>query len=261
MVRIRCAMPIIALVCLSLPSMSQKMDQKPKPNNAEPERVTATVEEVQKGVFPEVELKLSTEGLGTWFARPLYKRSRGKVTDFADPDNVANFAAYYLLPGDMISLERSGQRRGITHTIWEVTRIKRLGEKSLTSPPVTTGKLEGSVAAGRASYRVGEPVRIAFRVANVSRETIELRFPSGQQYDFVIYRNEKPVWHWSKDRAFTMAFSTRKLKAGEELVFSEDWNQILDDSKEAEPGLYKVAASLTTSGPQRLEAWAIFEIR
>jgi hypothetical protein len=225
------------------------------------DKITAIVREVQQGTFPEVELKLWSAEEGEWYGAPRYTESGRKTAGFfVDPDNVRHFAAYYLQPGDVVSLKRVQARRGVTHIVWEIQDIERLPQGTQVATPASGHDLIGAVDAGVGSHAQGVPVPITFTVRNVSRETMALTFPSGQLYEFVVYQDEDPVWHWSRGRFFTQALQTRSLKAGEEWVFSEEWDQTLDDGRQAESGVYKIVASLTTSGEDKAETMAIFEI-
>jgi len=244
-----------------MPSVGQKVDGLGEELRDATEVVTAIVQEVRQGAFPEVELKLASAAEGEWHGAPRYKSSgRRDVRFFSDVENVRDFAAYYLVPGDVISVNRAGARRGTTHVVWEIDNIKRLPSGTPLEPPKDGEKLRGSAGTDQGSYAKGDRVRIAFTVRNVSRETLDLRFSSGQQYEIVVYRNEVPVWHWSKGLAFTMALWTKKIESGEEMVFSEDWDQTLDGGGQAQPGLYKATAYLTTMEGYQAVASAVFEI-
>lgn len=70
----------------------------------------------------------------------------------------------------------------------------------------------------------GEDVRFALNVANNSRKRLEVEFPSGQSYDFVVLDSiGREVWRWANGRMFTQALRNRMLSGGDTLSFDERW--------------------------------------
>lgn len=69
-----------------------------------------------------------------------------------------------------------------------------------------------------------ERVQLMLHVTNSSGQPIELRFNSGQRFDFVVQRpGGDTVWRWSADRGFTQALGTETLGPGESLRYSAEW--------------------------------------
>ncbi len=52
---------------------------------------------------------------------------------------------------------------------------------------------------------------------------MEMSFPTGQTYDFIVRQGTREVWRWSADRRFTQALRTETLGPGETLRFEEEW--------------------------------------
>ena len=61
-------------------------------------------------------------------------------------------------------------------------------------------------------------------VANVGDKHVELAFPSGQAYDFMVVDSlGRRVWHWSQGRIFTQAMRTKLLGTGDDMRIDETW--------------------------------------
>jgi hypothetical protein len=70
---------------------------------------------------------------------------------------------------------------------------------------------------------VGDSVYFAFQITNTSSEPVELRYRTGQSYDFLVMRGEMEVWRWSSEQMFTQALRQEQLQPGQTLVFEESW--------------------------------------
>lgn len=85
-------------------------------------------------------------------------------------------------------------------------------------------------------------VRLALHVVNTGKRRVELTFPSGQTYEFVILDSlGREVWRWGKGRMFTQALRNKLLGGGESL----DVEETLSDAA-LEPGRYVARGSLTS---------------
>src|SRR5438477_12716781 len=61
-------------------------------------------------------------------------------------------------------------------------------------------------------------IRLALHVMNTSKKRVELVFPSGQTYDFVILDTlGREMWRWGNGRMFTQALRNKSLEGGEAL--------------------------------------------
>jgi hypothetical protein len=84
-------------------------------------------------------------------------------------------------------------------------------------------------------------VRFAFNVTNVGKKHVELSFPSGQSYDFVVVDSlGREVWHWSTGRMFTQGVQNKQLGTGDVMHVSEAW-------KHPTRGRYTAIATLHSS--------------
>jgi len=108
---------------------------------------------------------------------------------------------------------------------------------ALVKPPVVavTGQLY--IRAAQSS------VRFALHVTNTSKKRVELTFPSGQSYDFVILDTlGREMWRWSTGRMFTQALRNRLLDRGETIILEETWK-----SSNLAAGHYIARAQLTST--------------
>src|SRR5919106_1607965 len=73
--------------------------------------------------------------------------------------------------------------------------------------------------AAQLSVRAEESsIRLALHVTNTSKKRVELTFPSGQTYDFVILDSlGREVWRWGNGRMFTQSLRNKLLGGGQSL--------------------------------------------
>jgi hypothetical protein len=109
--------------------------------------------------------------------------------------------------------------------------------------------------------RTSVPLMTARLTLRNTAEPVQLTFPSGQSYDFVI-RNEKgeTVYRWSDGKAFTMAIRTETFGPGEK-NFMIQVRLGSADGKPFPQGKYVAEGWLTTMGTRVYTASAGFEMR
>ena len=106
--------------------------------------------------------------------------------------------------------------------------------RSTTQKPVITGQMY--VRAKDSS------VRMALHISNNTRKSVELTFPSGQTYDFVVLDSVgRELWRWGSGRMFTQALRNTLLGGGESLDYEETWN-----TATLPPGRYTARAVLAS---------------
>ena len=67
-------------------------------------------------------------------------------------------------------------------------------------------------------------VEFALDVRNNTKRMVELRFPSGKTYDFIVKNASGiEVWRWSSARMFTQGVQNKLVKSKDAVVFSEAW--------------------------------------
>lgn len=85
-------------------------------------------------------------------------------------------------------------------------------------------------------------LRFALDVMNSGRSGVEITFPSGQAYDFVVLDSVgREVWHWAEGRMFTQALQNKVLSSGDTLRIAESWDA------PAMRGRYTAVAKLRSS--------------
>jgi len=85
-------------------------------------------------------------------------------------------------------------------------------------------------------------VRLALHVVNTSNRRVEVNFPSGQMYDFVILDSiGREVWHWGSGRMFTQSLRNKLLDGGESFDLRETWM-----AAALAPGRYTARGVLTS---------------
>lgn len=68
-------------------------------------------------------------------------------------------------------------------------------------------------------------VHFALDVANIGDRHVELAFPSGRAYDFMVVDSlGRQVWHWAEGRMFTQAMRTKLLGKGDDMRIEESWD-------------------------------------
>jgi hypothetical protein len=91
-------------------------------------------------------------------------------------------------------------------------------------------KTESALAGGKtlatsANVSVKDGVAFTLHVTNVTDHSVELTFPSGQTYDFVVVdlAGRQP-WRWSDGHVFTHALKNRFLDSRETVTYQEQWD-------------------------------------
>ena len=103
-----------------------------------------------------------------------------------------------------------------------------------TTRPAITGDLY--VRAKNSS------VRLSLYVNNNTKKSVELTFPSGQTYDFVVLDTVgRELWRWGNGRMFTQALRNTLLSGGESVGYEETWS-----TAELPPGHYIAKAVLAS---------------
>jgi len=85
-------------------------------------------------------------------------------------------------------------------------------------------------------------VHFAFDVSNTGGKYVELSFPSGKSYDFVVVDSlGREVWQWSDGRMFTQGVRNKALATGDSMKVDETWRGL------PQPGLYTAIATLNST--------------
>ncbi len=95
-----------------------------------------------------------------------------------------------------------------------------------TASPARHGKgMTTPRLASDFGVRVGsESVELSMRVTNAGSKDVEISFPSGQTYDFVVLDSAgRQVWRWGEGRMFTQALQNKSLSSGDDMQIAERW--------------------------------------
>lgn len=111
---------------------------------------------------------------------------------------------------------------------------KRVAAKSTTGSTPITSKFH--VRADQ------KKIDFALHLTNPTKKSVELEFPSGQEYDFVVVDSAgHEVYRWANGRLFTQALQNRLLDGGETMRFEERAEKSLPSGK------YVAVATLRSS--------------
>lgn len=82
------------------------------------------------------------------------------------------------------------------------------------------------LATNEKAYFPGQRVRITFRKRNITNETVTLRYPSTQLFDFYISNeNGREIWRWSETKKFQGTTNQIILPPGRAETIEISWNQ------------------------------------
>jgi hypothetical protein len=111
-----------------------------------------------------------------------------------------------------------------------------------SAPRADSNERKAVVSAQLYVHGADSSIRLALHVVNTSKKRLELTFPSGQTYDFVILDSlGREMWRWGNGRMFTQALRNKLLAGGETLNLEETW-----DSSTLPPGRYIARGTLTS---------------
>ena len=100
-----------------------------------------------------------------------------------------------------------------------------------------------AVAANLYVRAADSSVRFALHIVNTGKKRLELNFPSGQTYDFVILDTlGREMWRWGNGRMFTQAVRNKALGGGEALDLEETLAAFT-----LPPGRYMARGTLTSA--------------
>ena len=96
-------------------------------------------------------------------------------------------------------------------------------------------------------------------VTNKGNKPLELIFSSSQRYDFVVEKEGKEIWRWSKDKLFAMMLGELTLQPDQSLVYQEIWAQEDNAGNLVPPGRCEIIGILKTA-PQSISCSLDIEI-
>ncbi|HEU4993752.1 MAG TPA: BsuPI-related putative proteinase inhibitor [Gemmatimonadaceae bacterium] len=150
--------------------------------------------------------------------------------------------AIALACGPRAHNEASAPKKSGTPAVQMASRVDTSGAPKPAAAPKTVKAQKPTIDA-QLYVHVDTNIRFALHVINAGKKRIEVNFPSGQTYDFVVLDSVgREMWHWSNGRMFTQTLRNRLLAGGESLDLEETWNNAA-----LPPGKYLARAVLTSA--------------
>ncbi len=165
--------------------------------------------------------RYSRDGGGTRFRRAVNPREIGGLLihdweNFGPPDPDTGLEDYP-------SLLEEGRLSFLSVVALEDVEVVRasapLSAAGSSDPePDADEGLQLLVAADRASYAPGEPVRAVVRLQNLGEAPVTLAYPSAQRFELAVLDEDgREIGRWGADRAFLQVLGEETLPPGESL--------------------------------------------
>jgi hypothetical protein len=100
------------------------------------------------------------------------------------------------------------------------------------------------------SFVMGEPIRLDFKIVNLTTERQRVQFADSQDHDFLIVNTVtgEIVWKWSQGMAFTQAPAELTFESNASWTFSLYWPATLADGTQLPAGTYQARGALVFDG-------------
>lgn len=109
--------------------------------------------------------------------------------------------------------------------------------------PAAAGELHAVLTLDGDRVAPGDSIPLAITVVNATMDTAVLEFPSTQRYDLWVYRPDgESAWNWAMDKLFAQVIGQEAIAPADTLTFRDA------AQAPAEPGEYRVVATITASG-------------
>jgi len=133
---------------------------------------------------------------------------------------------------------------------------KDFPEGNATEAKRVVNGLDVTLQTEKAVYKSGQTIVMRLTVTNKGDKPLELTFFSSQRYDFVVEKEEKEIWRWSKDKVFAMMLGELTLQPDQSLVYQESWTQEDNTGRLVPPGKYEIIGILTTA-PESIISYSL----
>ena len=95
--------------------------------------------------------------------------------------------------------------------------------------------------------------KFILRVSNTSSTSVDLAFPTYEQFDFMVYDGTSLKWHYNFNRIFIQSAKTDTIMPGDKREYSADWDGLAGDKTELKAGTYRFETEYKlTENPVRL---------
>ena len=106
----------------------------------------------------------------------------------------------------------------------------------------------------------GEPFFVMSLILRNDGDSFKLfDFPSGQHYDFRVFKDKNRVWEWSYNRYFVQTRSSLRLDPGDSQTFTVHWDGATNRKVPLERGLYRFCGLVTAVPEREISFVALFE--
>jgi hypothetical protein len=82
---------------------------------------------------------------------------------------------------------------------------------------------EAELLASLQAYTEADRVTFVLQVTNTTEGPLDLTFPTGQSFDFVVSDGGREIWRWSAEQMFTQAIRHEQLGPGETQRHEATW--------------------------------------
>jgi len=128
---------------------------------------------------------------------------------------------------------------------WKTEGVYSMSNLNVKPIDISSNQLEGFgiiLSTNKGTYTIGEPILIKLKIFNRSSKEIIFHFRSSQRFDFSIFKGEKEIWQWSKDKFFAQVLGELILEPDKIIVYEEKFED------ELEIGSYQISGELTAEG-------------
>ena len=101
-------------------------------------------------------------------------------------------------------------------------------EPEVENDPYTTRIIDGLLyilTTEKARFLQREPVIFTLTKVNITSAPVTLNYRSAQRFDFVVLKDNREIWRWSKDQFFAQVMERISIRPGEAQIFSALWDQ------------------------------------
>lgn len=118
--------------------------------------------------------------------------------------------------------------------------------------PIPPPPIQVVATTDKAEYAQGEPVHMVLEATNISQEPITLHFPVEREYDFLIFFQDRLVWHVGPVDPGTGEHDVT-LEPHQTLRYEATWDQTTLWGDPAPPGPYHMVGALLSMRPHMAE--------
>ncbi len=108
------------------------------------------------------------------------------------------------------------------------------------------------------AYALGSPIEFKMFLTVDSGEPVEVVFPSSCPAEFIVYRDNEPIWNSLEGAACLQMINTIEFEPGDTVVYNTLWNCTTSSWKGVTLGDYKVQGVLLSNPPIKTKAVSFY---